>query len=81
VNTQYTEMSTIPRTLNRLHTDGYPISMRSLRTWVKNGDIPAVICGNRPYIWYPAVIEFLQRGNSATQVQTPAEINGIRRIC
>lgn len=78
----HTEMSTIPKTHERLHADGYPISMRALRIWVQNGDIPSVVCGNRPYVWYPNVIEFLQKGNSAVHTVEPpvAEVCGIRKV-
>lgn len=75
------EMNTIPKTIKRLHEDGYGISMRSLRQWVRDGDIPSVTCVNRPYLWYPNVLNFLQQGNSIPEDKEPEpDNNGIRRI-
>lgn len=70
------EIGTIRQSLKRLHEEGFCITEGALRTWVKNGQIPASYCGKRAYIYYPNVIEFLKKG---TQPQEKTA-DGIRRI-
>lgn len=70
------ESGTIRQSLHRLREEGFCITEGALRTWVKNGQIPASYCGKRAYIYYPNVIEFLKKG---TQPQEKTA-DGIRRI-
>jgi len=72
------ETGTIPQTLQHLKDDGILISENALRTWVKNGSIPANYCGNRAYLWYPNVLAFLMAGSP--QADAVPVMNGIRKI-
>ena len=55
--------NSIRQTLKMLRQDGIFVSENALRTWVKNGDIPAVYSGAKAYLWYPNLIAFLQKGS------------------
>lgn len=73
------ESGTIPQTLAHLRADGINVSENALRTWVKNGSIPASYCGKRAYLWYPNVLAFLRDGSAPAATRSKA-INGIRKI-
>ena len=73
------ETGTIPQTLIRLREEGIYISESALRTWVRNGSIPANYCGKRAYLWYPNVLNFLKGGTTRPVAEQPA-VAGIRRI-
>lgn len=62
--------NSIRQTLVALRDEGIIISENALRTWVKNGDIPAVYSGVKAYLWYPNVLTFLQGANTASPKQS-----------
>ncbi len=41
------DINTIPATYQRLREEGYKVSMNTLRSWVRNGTLPAVLCGEK----------------------------------
>ena len=59
------QINTIPKTLERLHAEGFPVPERALRYWVTSGQIPVVRSGARVYVLYQNVIEFLTAGSAA----------------
>lgn len=53
-------INTIRKELARCHDDGYSISERALRSWVKQGLIPSVYIGNRALVLHENVLAFLR---------------------
>lgn len=62
--------NSIRQTLVALRDEGIIVSENALRTWVKNGDIPAVYSGVKAYLWYPNVLAFLQGANATSAKQS-----------
>ena len=54
---------TISQIHQRLIADGYLISQYALRKWVRDGTIPSVHSGNKIFIVYSHVVEFLTTGS------------------
>lgn len=59
------QINTIPKTLERLHKEGFPVPERALRYWIASGQIPVVRSGARVYILYDNVLAFLTAGSTA----------------
>lgn len=53
-------VNTIRKELARCHDEGYSISERALRSWVKQGLIPSVSIGNRKLVLHDNVVKFLR---------------------
>lgn len=62
----------------RLQEEGYPVSENALRSWVKNGYLPAAYCGKKAYLVYENVIDLLKRG-TPKKANEPRAV-GIRKI-
>ena len=54
------DMGTIRQTVERLKTDGLPLSEYALRVLVKRGAIPVRYAGQKALIFYPNVLEYLK---------------------
>ena len=54
------DMGTIRQTVERLKTDGLPLSEYALRLMVKRGAIPVRYAGQKALIFYPNVLEYLK---------------------
>lgn len=48
-----------------LNADGFQISENALRKWVKEGRIPVVYSGNKAFVSYEKVQEFLSGGGAS----------------
>lgn len=54
------DMGTIRQTVERLKTDGLPLSEYALRVLVKRGAIPVRYAGQKALIFYPNVLAYLK---------------------
>ncbi len=64
-NNTLCDINTIPGTYQRLREEGYKVSMNTLRGWVRNGTLPAALCGEkrpRALISYENVMRILREG-------------------
>ena len=50
---------TVQQVVARAKAEGFPISEFSLRRWLRAGDIPCRMAGNKILIYYPNLIAFL----------------------
>lgn len=53
-------INTIREELIRCRNEGYSISERALRSWIKQGLIPSVYIGNRALVLHENVLAFLR---------------------
>ena len=74
------DTGTIRQTYQRLQEEGMNVSENSLRTWVRNGTLPAAYCGRKAYIYYPNVIKLLTEGCPCTPQQEPVGTPKIRAL-
>lgn len=74
------ELNSIRETCARLRAEGMPVPESALRRWVKEGLIPAMSSGRRIFLYYPNVVEVLQKGMVQRQEPEAAVMRGIRRI-
>lgn len=63
--------------VQRLKSDGLPISEYTLRRWIKTGEIPVRRAGTKFLIYYPNLLAYLQGGDEARPIVVAP---GIRRI-
>ncbi len=64
-NNTVCDINTIPGTYQRLREEGNKVSMNTLRGWVRNGTLPAALCGEkrpRALISYANVMRILREG-------------------
>ena len=54
------EIVTIREAVTRAKSEGLPVSEYSLRSWIKNGEIPSRKAGNKILLYYPNLIKYLQ---------------------
>ena len=54
------DVVTIRQAVERLKTDGLPLSEYALRLLVRKGSIPVRYAGKKALIYYPNVISYLQ---------------------
>lgn len=75
------DMCTIRQTIERLKTDGLPLSEYSLRLLVKRGAIPVRYAGQKALIFYPNVLDYLKCTDGCDNMPaTVAATNGIRQV-
>ena len=74
------DLGGIRDTCKRLKEEGMPVPESALRRWVKEGLIPAMSSGRRIFLYYPNVVEVLQKGMVQRQKPEAAVMRGIRRI-
>ena len=73
------ETGSIRQIHQRLRAEGYGVTENSLRTWVRQGVVPSVRCGNKAYITFSNVVRVLTEGIPVEE--TPAQTaKGIRKI-
>lgn len=53
-------INTINVELEQCRAEGYPISEKALRSWIRQGVIPSVSIGNRRLVLHDNVIAFLR---------------------
>lgn len=56
------DVLTIKGTAARAKAEGLPISENALRVWIKQGQIPVVLAGNKQLVYYPNLVNFLTCG-------------------
>ena len=54
------QINTINGELQLCRAEGYPISEKALRTWIRQGMIPSVSIGNRKLVLHDNVVKFLR---------------------
>ena len=75
------DMCTIRQTIERLKTDGLPLSEYSLRLLVKRGAIPVRYAGQKALIFYPNVLDYLKCTDGCDNMSAAvAATNGIRQV-
>lgn len=57
------DVVTIREAVARAKNEGLPISERTLRMWVKSGEIPSRKAGNKTLLFYPNIIQYIQCDN------------------
>ena len=60
-------INTINSELRLCRAEGYPISEKALRAWLRQGMIPSVSIGNRKLVLHDNVIAFLRCEKEAGQ--------------
>lgn len=69
---------TVTQIHRQLNADGHRVSENTIRTWVKQGILPAAYCGKKAYVSYENVVRILTNGTNASPA---SNTNGsIRRI-
>ena len=63
------EIVTIREAVQRAQRDGMPISENALRCWIKSGDIPVRMAGNRALLYYPHLVNYLRYGEDEKEVE------------
>lgn len=61
------DIVTVREAVARAKNDGIPVSEYTLRTWLKNGEIPARKAGNKTLLYYPNLLKYLQCEDSDNQ--------------
>ena len=56
------------------------VTVSAIRRWMADGDIPVVHTGNRTFVNYDALLEFLRTGNGTSNPVEPEAQCEIRRI-
>ncbi len=74
---KFTQVATIPRTAARCKAEGIGLSANQLRVLCKRGLLKHTQMGNKPLIYWPNLLEFLESG---TPDPPPPEVGTIRRI-
>lgn len=74
---KFTQVATIPRTAARCREEGIGLSANQLRVLCKRGLLKHTQMGNKPLIYWPNLLEFLESG---TPKDKPPEVGTIRRI-
>ena len=74
---KFTQVATIPRTAARCKAEGIGLSANQLRVLCKRGLLKHTQMGNKPLIYWPNLLEFLESG---TPDPPPPEVGKIRRI-
>lgn len=74
---KFTQVATIPRTAARCKAEGIGLSANQLRVLCKRGLLKHTQMGNKPLIYWPNLLEFLESG---TPDPPPPEMGTIRRI-
>lgn len=74
---KFTQVATIPRTAARCKAEGIGLSANQLRVLCKRGQLKHTQMGNKPLIYWPNLLEFLESG---TPDPPPPEVGKIRRI-
>ena len=75
------DVVTIRQAVERLKTDGLPLSEYALRLLVKRGAIPVRYAGQKALIFYPNVLDYLKCANGCDNAPaTVAAAPGIRRV-
>ena len=73
------ETGSIRQIHQRLRDEGYGVTENSLRTWVRQGIVPSVRCGNKAYITFSNVVKVLTEGVPVEETTTQI-VKGIRKI-
>ena len=74
------DMVTIRQAVERLKTDGLPLSEYALRLMVKRGAIPVRYAGQKALIFYPNVLDYLKCTDGCDNAPATMEAApGIRR--
>lgn len=55
-------VGTVQQIAQRLHSNGYQVSVYALRRWIKDGTIPSVRTGKKFLVTYDRVVEYLETG-------------------
>ena len=74
---KFTQVATSPRTAARCKVEGLGLSANQLRVLCKTGQLKHTQMGNKPLIYWPNLLEFLESG---TPKERPPETGTIRRI-
>ena len=74
---EFTQVATIPKTAARCKAEGIGLSANQLRVLCKRGQLKHTQMGNKPLIYWPNLLEFLESG---TPDPPPPEVGKIRRI-
>ena len=74
---EFTQVATIPKTAARCKAEGIGLSANQLRVLCKRGLLKHTQIGNKPLIYWPNLLEFLESG---TPDPPPPEVGTIRRI-
>ena len=59
---KFTQVATIPRTAARCKAEGIGLSANQLRVLCKRGLLKHTQMGNKPLIYWPNLLEFLESG-------------------
>lgn len=57
--TDFGDVLTMRKTLERAKVEGLPLTMYSLRAWIRAGVLPAQKVNRKIYIYWPDLINFL----------------------
>lgn len=71
---------TVPKAAARARSEGIQISEYTFRTWIKRGLIPVRMIGNKPLLYYPNLISYLQCEDGGDIRPVAEGTDGIRRI-
>lgn len=58
----YNDLLTPRQTVERLKSDGLPVSEYSLRAWIRTKQIPVARCGSKALLYYPNVVGYITGG-------------------
>ena len=72
------QSGTIREIHQRLMEEGHNVRENTLRTWIKQGTLPAAYCGKTAYINYDNVLGILMHGTPRPTDE--ADCSGIRRL-
>ena len=73
----FTQTASIPRTAARCRAEKIGLSASQLRALCKTGQLKHVMMGNKPLIYWPNLLKFLENG---APKERPPEAGTIRRI-
>ncbi len=77
------DVLTIREAVKRARAEGMPVAECALRRWIRQGDIPHRMAGNKTLIYWPNVVAYL-KGEvlpAAAPANKPlAVVSGIRRV-
>lgn len=76
----YPDLASIHATAERCKAENIPLPESALRRFVKNGDIPAILSGNRALLHWSNVLLFVQQGNGPQKDTRPHECDDIKDI-
>lgn len=72
------EFASIRRTAARLQAEGYCVSEGALRRWIREEKLAHRMCGNKPLLYYPNIIKFLE--GDEFEDQSNANSGTVRKI-